>query len=119
VPLVEPRIERELLARQWPGNLRQMTWSIAQALGATAGPILADLPPDSARRATSLLLPCPGSGTLEEMLQAVVKSAEGALLRRALEGRRGDPAACARELGLTPRGFARILRDHAIPLEDE
>lgn len=119
VPLVEPRLERELLARQWPGNLRQMTWSIAQALGATAGPVLADLPPDSAQRAATLLLPCPGSGTLEEMLQTVVKSAEGVLLRRALEGRRDDPSGCAKELGLTPRAFARILRDHAIPLEDE
>jgi DNA-binding NtrC family response regulator len=119
VPLVEPRLEKELLARQWPGNLRQMTWSVAQALGATAGPVLADLPPDSARRASSLVLPHPPPGTLEEMLQSVLREAEGAILRRALEGRRDDPAGVARDLGLPARTFARILRDHAISLEDE
>lgn len=119
VPFVEPKVERELLARQWPGNLRQMTWSVAQALGASPGSVLADLPPDSARRAASLVLPDPGPGTLEAMLQAVGRSAEGVLLRRALEGRREDPAGVARDLGLSPRAFARALKDHAIPLEDE
>jgi DNA-binding NtrC family response regulator len=53
------------------------------------------------------------------MLGAVSRAAEGALLRRALEGGAGDPAALARDLGITPRALARALRDHGIPLEED
>jgi transcriptional regulator of aroF, aroG, tyrA and aromatic amino acid transport len=119
VPSVGRALERELLQRDWPGNIGQLTWSLAQALGGTAGSVLAALPPEGARRGSSMVLPFPEAGTLESMLGAVSRAAEAALLRRAMEGRSHDPAEVARELGVTPRALARALREHGIPLEDE
>ena len=119
VPIVEKAMERDLLHRSWPGNLRQLTWSLAQALGASSGPVLAPLPPDRAERGDALVLACPDPGTLEAMLAAVAHEASGALLRRAMDGRRNDPQGVAAALGLTPRALARALREHGISLEDE
>jgi len=119
VPIVERAMEKDLLQRAWPGNLRQLTWGLTQALGGTAGSVLAALPPDGARRGSSMVLPFPEPGTLEAMLGVVSRAAEGVLLRRAMEGRSSDPAAQARELGLTPRALAKALREHGIPLEDD
>ena len=118
-PAVERGLERDLLQRAWPGNLRQMAWSINQALGETRGTLLAPLPPDEAQRGGALVLALPEPDTLDAMVAAVSRAATGSLLRRALEGRRHDPAAVAAELGLSPRALARALREHAIPLEDE
>ena len=118
-PIVERAMEKDLLRRSWPGNIRELTWALTQALGATAGSVLAPLPPEGARRGSVLVLPFPEPGTLEAMLAGVSRDAEGALLRRALEGRRQEPAEVALELGLTPRALAKALRDHAIPLEEE
>ena len=112
-------MEKEVLLRTWPGNIRQLSWCVAQALGATAGPVLAALPPDAAQREGSMVLPLPGPGTLEAMLGKVSHAAAGILLRRAMESRGHDPAAAAQDLGLTPRALAKALRDHGIPLEDE
>jgi transcriptional regulator with GAF, ATPase, and Fis domain len=66
-----------------------------------------------------LALPFPRPGTLEAMVGAITFEATGALLRRAMESRRQDPAGVAQELGLTPRGLAKALREHGIPLEDD
>lgn len=119
VPVVERSQEREILQRAWPGNVRQLSWSLAQALGATGGPVLAALPPEGARLGEAMVLPFPEPGTLETMLASASFHACGALLRRALEGRREDPAGVARDLGMTPRALARVLREHGIPLEDD
>ena len=119
VPIVEKALEKELLRRAWPGNLRQLSWALAQALGATGGAILADLPPEGASQGKVLALPFPDGGTLEAMLDTITFAASGALLRRAMEGRRRDPAGVAQELGLTPRALGKALREHGIPLEDE
>jgi DNA-binding NtrC family response regulator len=117
-PTVERAVERELLRRDWPGNVRQLQWTVIQALGVNRGPILASLPPDLEPGGAPLVLPFPEPGTLAGMLDVVTRAAEAALLRRALEGRQGDPAAAAQELGLTPRALAKALRDHGIPLEE-
>jgi len=118
VPIVERAQEKEILQRTWPGNINQLTWTLAQALGATSGAILADLLPDAAARGGTLAMPLPEPGTLEAMLDTVSRAAEAALLRRAMEGRRLDPAGVAQELGMTPRALAKALREHGIPLED-
>jgi DNA-binding NtrC family response regulator len=117
-PIVERSLERDLLQRSWPGNIRQLTWALVQSLGATTGAVLAPLPPEGAQRGGVLVLPYPEPGPMDAMLDAVLRDAAGALLRRALDGRRGDPAAVAQELGLTPRALAKALKDHAIPLEE-
>jgi transcriptional regulator with GAF, ATPase, and Fis domain len=53
------------------------------------------------------------------MLAEASRDAAAVLLRRAMEGRRQDPAAVAQDLGLTARALARALREHGISLEDE
>jgi AraC-like DNA-binding protein len=73
------------------------------------------IPPE----AGALVLPWPVPGALEAMLASVEREAEGALVRRALGERPWDPAQVARELGLSPRRFAGVLRAHRISLEDE
>jgi DNA-binding NtrC family response regulator len=119
VPLLERGVEKDLLQRAWPGNIGQLTWCLAQALGATTGPVLGPLPPEGARRGATLVLPLPAPGPLETMLAEASRDAAAVLLRRAMEGRRQDPAAVAQDLGLTARALARALREHGISLEDE
>lgn len=123
LPRVDRGIEKDLLQGAWPGNLGQLAWAAASAWRATAGPVLAPLPPGLAAPAPgdgeALVLPWPAPASLEAMLEAVRRDAEGALLRQALAGRRGDPARVAEALGLSPRRFAAVLRDHGISLEDD
>ena len=64
------------------------------------------------------MLPWPAAGTLAEMLAAVEAPATAALVRKALLAHRNDPALAAQSLGLAPRRFAAILREHHIPLEE-
>lgn len=118
VPTLERGVEKDLAQRAWPGNLRQLSWTVAQAWRATAGTLLAPLAPEGQENRASLLLPWPQPGTLEAMLGDFARAAEGALLLKALEGRRDRPAEVAEGLGLSPRTFARLLREHHISLED-
>ncbi len=117
VPFLERGAERDLLQRGWPGNVRELAWCLDQALAATAGPALAPLPPPGPGRGLPLVLSYPPEGALGAMLDDVTAQAEGALLRRALEGR--EPAAAAQALGLTLRTLAKALRDHGIPLDGD
>jgi DNA-binding NtrC family response regulator len=121
VPMLEREAERDLLLDPWPGNLGQLAWAVASAWRSTSGPLLAPMPAgDRAPGGTgALVLPWPEPGTLAEMLESVRHAAAGALLRKAMAGRRDDPAPVARALGLSPRAFARALRDCRISLEDE
>ena len=118
VPMVDREAERSLLQADWPGNLGQLAWAVANAWRATSGPVLAPLPPGPGPGA-ALVLPWPAPGTLEAMLGEVHRAAEGALVRQALAGRRDGPARVAEALGLSPRRFAGVLRDHGLSLEDE
>jgi DNA-binding NtrC family response regulator len=115
-PLVERTIERDLLQRAWPGNLREMAWCVTQSLRATRGLILTALPDPSLSE--KVYIPLPEPGTLESMLAELAGTAESALLRRALEANAHNPAATAAALGLTPRVLAQRLREHRIPLEE-
>jgi hypothetical protein len=96
-----------------------LAWAVASALRVSQGPLLAPLPAGGPKAGGALVLPWPEPGTLASMLAAVEQVAAGALLRQALAGRRDDPASVAQALGLSPRGFARVLREHGISLEDE
>lgn len=116
-PLVERAAEKVLLQRDWPGNIRELTWCLSQAMAATAGPVLAALPPGGPQRGAPLVLDHPAPGTLAGMVAEVSRQAEELLLRRALEGR--DPAAAALALGLSPRALARALRERGIPLDGD
>jgi DNA-binding NtrC family response regulator len=116
-PLVERSVERDLLQRTWPGNIRELAWAATQALRATQGAILASLPASEAILDSTLCIPLPQPSTLDAMLSELVKRAEPSLLRRALEAHGQDPSATAAALGLTTRAFAQRLREYQIPLE--
>jgi DNA-binding NtrC family response regulator len=119
LPTLERGTEKELLRRTWTGNLRQLSWTVAQAWRATPATQLAPLPPEGKEGRGSMVLPWPQAGTLEAMLAQVGKAAQATLLQAALEGRRTNPAAVAEDLGLSMRTLARALREHHISLEDE
>jgi DNA-binding NtrC family response regulator len=112
-------VEKELLLGAWPGNLSQLAWAVAHAWRATTGPVLAPLPAFGPDSGGALVLPWPAPGTLAAMLAAVEQDAAMALLRKAMEGRRHDPAQVAASLGLAPRRLAGILREHHISMEEE
>jgi DNA-binding NtrC family response regulator len=118
VPGLARGVEKELLQGAWPGNLNQLAWAVAQAWRASAGPLLAPLPAFGPE-AGALVLPWPEPGTLAAMLASVAQAAEAALLRKAMEGRRQDPALVAHGLGLAPRRLAGMLKDHHISMEEE
>lgn len=117
VPLVERAAERELLARPWPGNIRELSWCAVQSLRLTTGPILGQLPAAGAGDET-VCLPWPAPGPLERMLADLAKSAEPILLKRAFEATGRDPAATAIALGLSPRALAQRMRECRVPMED-
>jgi DNA-binding NtrC family response regulator len=112
-------VEKELLQGAWPGNLSQLAWAVAHAWRATTGPVLAPLPAFGPDSGGALVLPWPAPGTLAAMLASVEQDAAEALLRKAMEGRRHDPAQVAASLGLAPRRLAGILREHHISMEEE
>ena len=116
VPMLERGVEKDLLQAPWPGNLAQLAWAVATAWRATTGPMLAPL---ALGAGGGLLLPWPGPGTLAAQVAEVTQAATAALLRRAVAGRRADPAAVARDLGLSARSFAQALREHHVSLEGE
>ncbi len=118
LPMLERGVEKEVLQGAWPGNLGQLDWAVGQAWRATSGPLLAPLPSFSPEAGGALVLPWPAAGTLAEMLASVQGPATAALVRKAMAAHRGDPARAAQSLGLAPRRFAGLLREHDIPLEE-
>ena len=119
LPTLERGTEKDLLQRNWTGNLRQMAWTVAQAWRATPATLLAPLPLEGLEGRGSLVLPWPQPGPLDTMVAKLAKAAEGVLLLKALEGHRANPAALAESLGLSMRTLAKALREHHISLEDE
>lgn len=115
VPILEPRHERELLARPWTGNVRELAWCAREALRATQGAVLGPLP-QRAPDTPTLCLAWPRPGTLAEMTAELLNQGQAALLRRALDQHRGDLPDTARALGLTVRALALRLKEHGIPL---
>lgn len=118
IPLVDRPLEKEILQRTWPGNLRELSWCVGQSLRTTESALLSSLPPPGLTEASAMHVPWPESGSLEAMLQSVQKSAEVQLLRRALETHGRNLGKTASTLGLTPRSLAQRLREHHISLED-
>jgi len=118
-PFLERTAERELLAREWKGNVRELAWCAAQALRTQEGAVLGALPPSPTSMTDApLCLPWPEPGPLEAMQAATLKAAEGPLLQRALGAHGNSIAQAASSLGITARTLAQRLREHRIPIED-
>ncbi len=118
-PQIERGAERELLTREWQGNVRELAWCVSQALRTQEGNLLGILPrlPAGGLEA-SLCIPWPPPGTLESMQAAASKATEAQLLLRALQAHGNQITPAATELGITPRTLAQRLREHQIPIED-
>lgn len=118
-PALDRAAERQLLARDWPGNLRDLTWLARRTVEGSQGVLVRNLPEEAPGRPEGLVLGWPAPGPMDLMLRAATREVERALLKRALRGAGGDLPAAALALGLTVRALAQRLRDHHIPLDDE
>jgi DNA-binding NtrC family response regulator len=118
VPLIGQGVEKELLARDWPGNVAELVWAASEALMACPGGVLKSLPECVAPGGQSLLLPRPAKGKLSSMLRSVANSAERHFLEEGLGDANGDPALAATNLGLSAKNYIHKLRDYGISLKD-
>jgi len=116
-PLLERSVERELVARAWPGNLKALRDCAQASFKLLEGTVLRRLPPVTGE-GPPLQVPWPPPGEFDEMLRAVGRAATPALLLRTLEAEGGDVARAAASLGLSVRVLASRLREHGISLED-
>jgi DNA-binding NtrC family response regulator len=117
-PWLEHGAERALFEHGWPGNVRELEVLAGRTLLFAEGHAIRHFPDLHLGEAVPMCLPWPPVGSLDAMLKALGREAEGQLLSRALREARGDLLLAAEGLGLTPRVMAQRLRDHGIPLED-
>ena len=118
-PALDRSAEKQVIARQWPGNVREMAWCAQATLHKTAGLLVQDLAVspmggEFAGDGGGLNLPWPGETTLESMLRESQHHVEAALLSRALITHANDPVAAAASLGITLRAFASRAKEHGI-----
>jgi DNA-binding NtrC family response regulator len=109
---LDPAARERLRTYAWPGNVRELRNFLERAI------ILAEdgkietrhlrLSPDPE------IAPAAREGTLEEIRERAARAAERSSLVRALERARGDRAAAAQALGLTPRKLEAKLREHGL-----
>ncbi len=116
-PMVDRAVERELAARPWRGNLKELQACAEGALRLGGGAVLRRLP-EPVPGTPPLQVPWPDPGDLDGMLRTVGRAATPALLQRALGASGGDLGKAAASLGLTVRVLASRLREHGISLED-
>lgn len=118
-PSLDRVAERQLLAREWPGQVRELTLLASRTLGQTEGVLVKSLPEDTRALGEGMVVGWPPPGHLEVMLRMASREIERELLVRALREGGGELPSVAANLGLTVRALAQRLRDHRIPLEDE
>jgi DNA-binding NtrC family response regulator len=117
-PALDRSAEKQVVAREWPGNAREMAWCAQATLHGAAGLLVRDLaaapvgsgPGDEG----GMALPWPEETTLEAMMREAQHHIEAGLLRRALATHGDDPIAAAASLGLTLRAFASRAKEHGI-----
>jgi DNA-binding NtrC family response regulator len=118
-PSMDRAADRQLLARDWPGELRELTWLVRRTLDSVEGVLVRNLPQDPPAAPGALRVNWPQPGLLESMLRSATREVERALLERAVREGGGELPAVAASLGLTVRALAQRLREHRIPLDDE
>jgi DNA-binding NtrC family response regulator len=95
----------------WPGNVRELRNCLERAIILAENGVIEQrhlrLSPDPETPAAS-------EGTLDEVRERAARAAERSFLLRALERARGDRAAAAQTLGLTPRRLEAKLREHGL-----
>jgi DNA-binding NtrC family response regulator len=122
-PALDRSAERQVVAREWPGNVREMAWCAQATLHNTAGLLVRELAAspmggEVAADEGGLVLPWPGETSLDIMLRESQHHLEAALLRRALASHANDPLAAAASLGLTLRAFASRAKERGISRDE-
>lgn len=117
-PVIDLGVERELLARPWPGNLSELVWLAERCLIQSPGALLGSLPAVQGIGENLLELSWPEPGPLETMLGSIQAQAEARLIHRALKAHSSSLTETAQALGITHRLLSQRLREHHISLED-
>ncbi|AOV15974.1 hypothetical protein BJI67_01785 [Acidihalobacter aeolianus] len=108
--LLGPDAWRQLLAHDWPGNIRELENRLERAYLFTEGRLI--------DRIGELALPETdesGDGIpLRELKREAANAAESRAIRDSLRRYRGRVSAVARELGVTPRAVQQKLKSHGI-----
>ncbi|MBP1626133.1 MAG: two component, sigma54 specific, transcriptional regulator, Fis family [Holophagaceae bacterium] len=117
-PVIDLRVERELLSRPWIGNVAELLWLAERCLSTCPDALLAALPTFQGMSQNLLELSWPDPGPLESMLARVQEQAEALLIRRALKANGSKLMETAQALGITHRLLSQRLREHHISLED-
>lgn len=118
-PVLDRTAERQLLSREWPGQVRGLAWLARRTVESVEGAVVRNLPEEALEMAGALVVAWPPPGPLDLMLRTTAREVERALLNRAVREAGGDLPAAAASLGLTIRALAQRLREHRIPLDDE
>jgi DNA-binding NtrC family response regulator len=119
VPTVDRQIEKELLAKEWSGNVLELVWGAAEAGRACTGGALKELPSQFSQMDSSMLLPRPKKGKLTNMLQEISHSAEKWFLDEALLEANGDPSVAAKNLGMATKNYVHKLKNYGISLKND
>jgi DNA-binding NtrC family response regulator len=119
VPIVDRSIEKELLGREWLGNVSELVWVATEAARTCVGGLLKELPLPFSAEAKSMLLPRPKKDKLAKMLQNIGYSAERRFLEEALADANGDLAKAAENLGLAAKNYVHKLKNYGISLKNE
>jgi len=118
-PAVDRQIEKELLAKEWPGNVLELVWAAAEAARACSGGALKELPSQVSQMDSNMLLPRPKRGKLTSMLKEISHSAEKRLLEESLLEANGDLSMAAKNLGLSTKNYVHKLRVYGISLKND
>ncbi len=118
-PALDRSAEKQVVARDWPGNVREMAWCAQATLHGVPGLLVRDLAASPSGGGGEddeggLTLPWPRESTLDAMLRDAQHHVEAALLSRALATHANDPVAAAASLGLTLRAFASRAKERGI-----
>ena len=115
-----PSALQALLARDWPGNLRQLKNAIVRAVALGAGPLIeaSDLPDDTASPARpaareTAALDISG-GTLQEIKARAVAALEIGYVQELLRKHDGNVTRSAEEAGMARSAFQKLMQRYGI-----
>jgi two-component system response regulator AtoC len=100
---LSPELRRELSARDYPGNVRELENVVTRAVALSEGGAITSAPGESSPVPT-------GTGSFREQVDAL----ERRLLTRALDAAAGNQSEAARTLGLSRVTFLDKLKRHGI-----
>jgi Nif-specific regulatory protein len=112
-----PQVLRNLAARDWPGNVRQLRNEVMRLAACSTGPSITDdpweafeLPPS--RREPTAASPLPPQP--RRTLKQAVEDLERQMITEALHATRNNQLQAARQLGLSRQGLINKMKRHGL-----